>query len=170
MDCCQSAACRTPKIPHNPPFRSFFPTGALFGGVEFTGGYDGRLCKMSRPAGFPLREEPPLGPRSRNQGPLRAAPSGSMTSELGLLRAVLAGRYGGGIIIAPEYKPAAKVSRSRGAQGARERVTSYVFRVPSRQPSAKKKGIAEGKEERRKSKGVYFGAICLSRGAHGGKA
>ena len=32
--------------------------------------------------------------------------------------AVLAGRYGGGIIIAPEYKPAAGACRSPGARGA----------------------------------------------------
>ena len=32
----------------------------------------------------------------------------------------LAGRYGGGIIIAPEYTPAAGVCRSPGARGARD--------------------------------------------------
>ena len=40
------------------------------------------------------------------------------------MTAVAAGRYGRGIFIAPEYKPAAGVCRSPGARGARKVVAS----------------------------------------------
>ncbi len=48
--------------------------------------------------------------------------------------------YVAGFFMRWEYK---EMERGCRSPGARERVTSYVFRVPSCQPSAKKKGTAE---------------------------
>ncbi len=45
-------------------------------------------------------------------------PAGTMGVGAKCPGGTLAGRYGGGIVIAPEYKPAAKVSRSPGARDA----------------------------------------------------
>ncbi len=49
-----------------------------------------------------------------------SAPKPEAPPSVGFKTGAAAGRYGGGIIIAPEYKPAAGVCRSPGSPGARD--------------------------------------------------
>jgi len=154
MDCCQSAACRTPKIQQNPYnipfFKAFARREHCSGGVEFGGGYDGRRCRIRQnptkiphfevfarrdPSTFILRRQGRKSPCLIIAAPKPVAAEALWVHDVGTrgpYGQCKAGRYGSGIFIAPEYTPAAAACRSPGALGARRTSPPHCVFPPLR--------------------------------------
>ena len=88
---------------------SSFPAGTMGDGAECPGGIPcGAKLDKTRPKFAILK----FLPDERRKSPCRKIADSKPAAE------APADRYSGGIIIAPEYKPAAAVCRSPGARGA----------------------------------------------------